>query len=568
MRTFIELKRMALRNLARHKMKTILTCLAVTVSVCVYIFMDSWIGGMLVESRRNIVNYEIGAAKLQSKLYFEKKDDYPSYETFAGWEAYKNALDQAGYYAAPRYVFSGTLYALSGSAPLLFNAVDPNAETEVLRYASWIESGRYVRNGEFALVLGTMAAEKLKVGIPQRPTRRELEALTAGEAQEDRNFILGLYENAPVAKGFYTVAEKLPEGDERLRLKKDIPQKDLDRYWNMLAASGRNDVRISTVIDIKAAPETIRREKWEEELFPALSSGDQNVLLSAYQYDDLLEAYTRIEEDKTRLEEVLNAMIRADFSGAVAHISQTIDATVVGVINSPDPMNNANIAYMPLDVLQDEAGMMLEGRITELLIRAKNAKEAELPGLQERAQAITDALSRQGQSLPETLGVYFWLDYVRDYLGYEAMESASAKIFPALLFLLAFLGISNTILMSILERTKEIGMMRAMGMTDGQMVLVYMLEAGGIGLIGSLLGIALGCAINYPMVKYGMDFSQMVEAMGGSMGYRISSNFRSVWNIPVIIGAGIAATALSALMAFFPTKRAVKMPITDSLRFE
>jgi len=133
---------------------------------------------------------------------------------------------------------------------------------------------------------------------------------------------------------------------------------------------------------------------------------------------------------------------------------------------------------------------------------------------------------------------------------------------------LALLGISNTILMSILERTKEIGMMRALGMTDNQLVLVYMLEAGFLGLIGSIFGIIFGCAMNYPMVKYGIDFSSMRDAMGANASFRISSLFRSSWNVPVIIGTGIVATLVSSLMAFFPARRAVKMPITDSLRFE
>jgi hypothetical protein len=51
----------------------------------VYIFLNSWLGGMAIESRRNIVNFEIGAAKLQTKLYFEKKDEMPSYENFTDW---------------------------------------------------------------------------------------------------------------------------------------------------------------------------------------------------------------------------------------------------------------------------------------------------------------------------------------------------------------------------------------------------------------------------------------------------------------------------------------------------
>jgi ABC-type lipoprotein release transport system permease subunit len=105
-------------------------------------------------------------------------------------------------------------------------------------------------------------------------------------------------------------------------------------------------------------------------------------------------------------------------------------------------------------------------------------------------------------------------------------------------------------------------------MTDSQMQITFMLEAGFLGFFGSVLGIILGCLINYPMVKYGIDVSLMGEALGGGVGFRVASLFRSMWRIPVIIGSGVVATAVSSLMANIPIRRALKMPITDSLRFE
>jgi len=549
-----ELKKIALRNLARHKLKTALTSAAIMISVAVYIFLKSWLGGMAVESRRNIVNYETGAAKLQTKPYFEKKDEMPCYENFTGWENYHDALDREGYYSAPRYVFSGTLFSAAGSAPVVFYGVEPEYEAQTMRYVPYVDFGRYVQSskdapegassggGNFEIALGTVAAEKLKVGIPTRPYRKELEELIASVAQTaqgnaggggtdtDADFIRSLYETAPVNKSLFAPEEKITAGNERMILKRSASRADLDRYWDMIAATGRNEVRISAVIDIKAEPGSIRNDKRED----GQTSG-------------------------------------------VRHVNQLLDVVVVGVINSPAPLPNGNTAYIPLDVLQDEAGMMLEGAVTELVIREKNAPDARLPGESESARAITAALKRglaargiaaQEPALGEDLEVRGYLDYIQDYLGYEKIQTGMPQVLAFLLFLLSFLGISNTILMAILERTKETGMMRAMGMTDRQMITVYMLEAGFLGFIGSVLGIILGCVINYPMVKYGIDFSAMADTVSGGIGFRTTGVFRSVWNVPLVIGTGIAATLLSSCMAFFPTRRALKMPITDSLRFE
>ncbi|MDR1398675.1 MAG: FtsX-like permease family protein [Treponema sp.] len=575
MKGFVELKRIALRNLGRHKVKTFLTCAAIMVSVAAYIWMDSWLGGVFMESRRNIINYEMGAAKLQTKRYFDKHDEMPSYENFAGWEPYAAVLDAAGYNVAPRYTFSGTIYSTTGSAPLVVNAVDPDAEAKTLSYTAYVELGRSIQNGEFGIALGSQTADKLKVGIPTRPTVQELDDLIALAAQNsaDEAFIRSCYQHREAKTQFgenQNYAEN--RAKNRMTLKRDISKTHADTLWALLDATGRNDVRISTVIDYKLAPEQISKDKWNGELWPLLTLAEQQLVDTVYEFDEPTGSYLLAEQDEAKQNDALQAMIRADFSGAVRHVNQVIDAKVVGMINSPDPVNNFNIAYMPLDVLQDEAGMMLEGHVTELLIRDKTLGAADMTSTIESAETIRTALdvglAAQGKRLPQELSVHFWTDYVSEYLNFENLENGSTKVFSLLLFFLALISISNTILLAILERTKETGMMRALGMTDGQMILVYMLEGAALGLIGSLLGIILGCILNIPMVSTGVDFSEMMEQLGGNMGYRIAGNFRGMWRPGTIIGSGIAATLLSSLMAFFPTRRATKMAITESLRFE
>ncbi|MDR1250717.1 MAG: FtsX-like permease family protein [Treponema sp.] len=599
--TAAELSRIALRNLARHKVKTILTITAVCVSVGLYIFMDGWLMGMNIDSERNIANFEIGAAKLQTKAYYAKKDELPMYESFDNREAIVPALDKAGYAAAPRFVFTGTLYSETASAPMVFIGCDPGAEERVLRYPEYIESGRYIRGGAFEIVLGAVTADKLKVGIPQRPAVDELEEILAGLPLEERDFVRDLYEDAPPPRGGLFAPPEDRTAEERRSLKKNLPPADLDRYWRLLADAGRMTVQLSTVIDIKAAPESVRQEKFEADLLPLLNAEEQELFYRAYEFDELtgawylaapdqltegqlIEGKTAPEgqlaedraaaEDQDLREQILAAMIRVDYAGAVRHINQLISAVVVGVVNSPNPRTNNNTAWIPLDVLQDEAGLMLEGRVTELLIRAKDADDAQVPGKAESPAAIKAALAaltagtESAYTLPAELDIFPWQGYVQDYLGASGADNISTRIMIIILFILSFMGIANTMLLAILERTRETGMMRALGMTGGQLIVTYMMEAGMVGLFGSLAGIVLGCLINIPMVNSGLDFTGMTESMGGDIGYRVTGVFRSAWNLPVIIGSGITAAILSACTAFFPTRRALKMPVTESLRFD
>ena len=120
-------------------------------------------------------------------------------------------------------------------------------------------------------------------------------------------------------------------------------------------------------------------------------------------------------------------------------------------------------------------------------------------------------------------------------------------------------------LMAIYERVRELGMMRAMGMKDRAISLAFMFEAGGIGLIGSLIGIALGIIINIPLVYFGIDLGFMLRDM--DMGYRIQSVMRGAWKANTYFIAFAAGVVLSMLAAWIPTRRALKMTIPECLRY-
>jgi ABC-type lipoprotein release transport system permease subunit len=432
--------------------------------------------------------------------------------------------------------------------------VDPALDAKVLGVSTALDAGRYIKSGAFEIILGNMTADKLKVGLPMRPTKGELEDDILPQLPlAEHDFVRGLYQNMP----------------ERLLIKRDLSQADKDHYWALLAENGRMNVRISTVIDIKAPPDSIRNNKFDVDLEPAFTQAEMALFKSAYEYDGLTDAWYLMTGDPLLQGQILQAMVRIDYAGAIRHVNQLISAVVVGTINAPNPQLNNNMAFIPLDALQDDAGLMLDGRVTELIIHEKNADDARIPGKSESPVVIKAVLEQElGAPLPEELDIFYWEDYVKDFIAASAGDNWSTMIMTYILFILAFLGIANTMLLAIMERTKEIGMMRAQGMTDGQLIFTMMMEAGAVGIIGSAIGVLIGCLITYPMVEKGVDFTAMTESMGGDIGYRVNGVFYSAWNPPMIIGTGIVAALLSACMAFLPTRRALKMPITESLRFE
>jgi putative ABC transport system permease protein len=234
---------------------------------------------------------------------------------------------------------------------------------------------------------------------------------------------------------------------------------------------------------------------------------------------------------------------------------QTIDLEVVGIIDCPNPSVNKGTVFMPLDTA--DALMEMEGTVTEIDLRYRNYRDAQ----KINAGAVAGALA----AFP-ALTVVSWQDLSADYLGIASAKKGGSNVILLLVFIIAAVGVSNTMLMTIYERVRELGMMRALGMRDRQIRRIFLLEAGGIGVIGSVAGVALGCLVNAAMVRWGIDFSRLLDMKNIDIGYRISSKMHSAWNLPVIFVALAAGILACVVVALVPVRRALRMRITDCLR--
>lgn len=234
---------------------------------------------------------------------------------------------------------------------------------------------------------------------------------------------------------------------------------------------------------------------------------------------------------------------------------QTIDVEIVGIINCPNPVINRNSIFIPLDT----ASMYLEmqGAVTEINLK-----------LPERADADQMAASIEERITADFAGleVLSWKILAKDYVALATMKQSGTRMILFLVFVIAAVGVSNTMLMAVYERIRELGMMRALGMKDSHIRLTFLFEAGGIGFIGSVLGMLLGVILCFWIVTWGIDFSAMTRNM--DIGYRITGIMRGAWHPQAFVRAFFFGTILSAAVAFFPTRRALKMTITGCLRYQ
>ncbi|MEA5031118.1 MAG: FtsX-like permease family protein [Sphaerochaeta sp.] len=234
---------------------------------------------------------------------------------------------------------------------------------------------------------------------------------------------------------------------------------------------------------------------------------------------------------------------------------EAMDMQIVGIVNCPNPNVNRTLLMVPIDTIGDYLAM--EGAATEI-----NIALPESAKIAEEVARIQQLLDPNGNNLL----VVSWDDLARDYVALAEAKRGGTGMILFLVFIIAAVGISNTMLMAIYERIRELGMMRALGMNDRSIQLAFMVEAGGIGLIGSTIGVLLGIAINFYMVNVGIDFGLLMRDM--DMGYRIQSSFRGTWSPSTIITAFFFGSILSMLVAWIPTRRALKMDIPSCLRHQ
>jgi putative ABC transport system permease protein len=233
---------------------------------------------------------------------------------------------------------------------------------------------------------------------------------------------------------------------------------------------------------------------------------------------------------------------------------QTIDVEIAGIFNCPNPAINKGTVFIPLDTVDRYLDMA--GAVTEINLKLPERADADV---------LAAELELDLAEVTPGLDVKSWRDLAQDYLAFAGMKKSATNMILLLVFIIAAVGISNTMIMAINERTKELGMMRALGMKDTQIRLAFLFEAGGIGLIGSVMGILLGVVLSYWVVTRGVDMSGLIGDM--DIGYRVHGLFRGAWHPEAMITAFIFGIVLTVFVAFLSTGRALRRGIAESLRY-
>ena len=139
------------------------------------------------------------------------------------------------------------------------------------------------------------------------------------------------------------------------------------------------------------------------------------------------------------------------------------------------------------------------------------------------------------------------------------------NVFSVVIVVIAGIGIMNLLLMAIYERTREIGLLGAMGFRPYQISILFILEGTMMGIVGVLAGIALGLLMNGLLMQVGMDMSTY-NSVASYMAL-ISGRVYPSWGTEMLLGRALTVAIVSALASFYPAYEAAQREPAAALHF-
>lgn len=257
---------------------------------------------------------------------------------------------------------------------------------------------------------------------------------------------------------------------------------------------------------------------------------------------------------------LIGAQLAQDLHVGIGDLLTLVATTAKGALNSIDVEVKGIFAtgYSQIDnsvvalALPDAQRLLrMAGQVTEITMMLTDADQAESV-----AQTIRERFSDDG------LEVQTWKE-----LGAAIFELLAARrqlmaVISFVVILIAALGIVNTMLMSVFERTREIGTLMALGMTPGEIRLLFLLESALLGAAGGLMGSAVGGVLLKYFATVGVTFTQTSQFINLPVGTTFYAEFS--WGTIVLFFA--LAQVVAVLAALYPAYIASKQEPVQALR--
>ena len=164
--------------------------------------------------------------------------------------------------------------------------------------------------------------------------------------------------------------------------------------------------------------------------------------------------------------------------------------------------------------------------------------------------------------------IWTWRDSSGAFLQALTVEDNVMFVILSILVLIASMNIISGLIMLVKNKGRDIGILRTMGLTEGSILRIFFICGAGIGTIGTVLGVILGCLF---AIYIDPIFSFVNYAAGGGVW---DPSIRGIYNLPAklelddVLSAVVLSLGLSWVVTIFPARRAARMNPVEALRYE
>jgi len=216
----------------------------------------------------------------------------------------------------------------------------------------------------------------------------------------------------------------------------------------------------------------------------------------------------------------------------------------------------------------DNVGVMLPRNEADPLLLSTGRSSHVHGRIKDRDAAPSWATQAETQ-LGDRVQVRTWLSSTEALIEVGEMRRTMFSFMGVALLIMAAAGIANTVLMATFERVREIGTMRALGMTRGGVITMFATEGAWMGLVGGAIGAAMGGALTWYYNVNGLDMMALVGAKADlTSDYPVDATLYLDFSPPTLIVGVVVAVIVAVLASLYPASLASHMQPADAVRAE